>query len=110
VSAGRRAILPRRARSSATFVPTRQSSERVARVGLARLAALPQVDRERLGAVGFCFGGSVVLELARDGAPLRAAVSVHGVLATTAPAAVGSARASLLVLTGADDPWRPPIR
>jgi dienelactone hydrolase len=76
-------------------------------VGLARLAALPQVDRERLGAVGFCFGGSVVLELAGDGASLRAAVSVHGVLATTAPAAVGSVRASLLVLTGAEDPLAP---
>lgn len=77
------------------------------RAALATLAALPQVDRERLGAIGFCFGGSVVLELARDGAPLGAAVSVHGVLATTAPAAVGSARASLLVLTGADDPLAP---
>jgi dienelactone hydrolase len=77
------------------------------RAALATLAALPQVDRERLGAIGFCFGGSVVLELARDGAPLRAAVSVHGVLATTVAAAVGSVRASLLVLTGADDPLAP---
>ena len=68
------------------------------------MAALPQVDAARLGAIGFCFGGSVALELARDGAPLQAAVSVHGVLATTAPATVGSVRASLLVLTGADDP------
>ena len=77
------------------------------RAGLAALAGLPQVDRGRLAAIGFCFGGSVVLELARDGAPLRAAVSVHGVLATSAPAAVGSVRASLLVLTGADDPLAP---
>ena len=80
------------------------------RAGLGALAALPQVDADRLGAIGFCFGGSVVLELARDGAPLRAAVSVHGVLATTAPAAVGRVRASLLVLTGRTIPWRPPIR
>jgi len=77
------------------------------RAGLAALAALPQVDADRLGAIGFCFGGSVVLELARDGAPLRAAVSIHGVLATTAPVAVGRVRASVLVLTGADDPLAP---
>jgi len=77
------------------------------RAGLEALAGLPQVDRGRLAAIGFCFGGSVVLELARDGAPLRAAVSVHGVLATSAPAADGSVRASLLVLTGADDPLAP---
>src|SRR5262245_51867596 len=77
------------------------------RAAVATLAALPRVDAGRLGAIGFCFGGSVVLELARDGAPLRAAVSVHGVLATTAPAVAGRVRASLLVLTGADDPLAP---
>src|SRR6202140_5851312 len=43
------------------------------RAALATLAALPQVDPTRLGAIGFCFGGSVVLELARDGADLAAA-------------------------------------
>jgi len=85
--------------------PTRLRAR--ARAAVAALAALPQVDAARLGAIGFCFGGSVALELARDGAPLQAAVSVHGVLATTAPAAVGSVRASLLVLTGADDPLAP---
>lgn len=85
--------------------PTRLRAR--ARAAVAALAALPQVDAARLGAIGFCFGGSVALELARDGAPLQAAVSVHGVLATTAPATVGSVRASLLVLTGADDPLAP---
>ncbi len=52
------------------------------RAALATLASLPQVDATRLAAVGFCFGGSVVLELARDGADLRAVVSLHGVLST----------------------------
>src|SRR6185436_12192383 len=42
---------------------------------LATLAGLPQVDATRLAAIGFCFGGSVVLELAREGADLKAAVS-----------------------------------
>src|SRR5476649_1043205 len=57
------------------------------RAALAALAALPQVDAGRLAAIGFCFGGSVVLELAREGADLRAVVSFHGVLTTRLPAA-----------------------
>jgi dienelactone hydrolase len=79
-----------------------------ARAALATLASLPQVDAGRLCAIGFCFGGSVVLELARDGADLKAVVSFHGVLATKAPALPGKVRASVLVLTGADDPLAPP--
>jgi dienelactone hydrolase len=75
---------------------------------LAALAGLPQVDATRLAAIGFCFGGAVVLELARDGADLRAVVSFHGVLATQTPAVAGSVKASVLVCTGADDPLAPP--
>jgi len=78
------------------------------RAALATLAALPQVDAIRLGAIGFCFGGSVVLELARDGADLAAVVSFHGVLTTKAPAVSGSVKARVLVCTGADDPLAPP--
>jgi dienelactone hydrolase len=74
---------------------------------LATLAALPQVDPARLGAIGFCFGGSVVLELARAGANLQAVVSFHGMLASQAPAAKGALRARVLALTGADDPLAP---
>jgi dienelactone hydrolase len=68
---------------------------------------LPQVDANRIGAIGFCFGGSVVLELARAGADLKAVVSFHGVLATRTPAVPGHVKASVLVLTGADDPLAP---
>jgi dienelactone hydrolase len=75
---------------------------------LATLAALPQVDATRLAAIGFCFGGAVVLELARDGADLRAVVSFHGVLTTRTPALAGKVKASVLVCTGADDPLAPP--
>jgi dienelactone hydrolase len=78
-----------------------------ARAALATLAALRQVDAARLGAIGFCFGGSTVLELARDGADLKAVASFHGVLTTTAPAVAGAVKASLLVCTGADDPLAP---
>jgi dienelactone hydrolase len=75
---------------------------------LEALSALPQVDATRLAAVGFCFGGTVVLELARGGADLKAVVSFHGVLATKMPAAAGKVKASVLVCTGADDPLAPP--
>jgi dienelactone hydrolase len=78
------------------------------RAALATLAALPQVDPDRMAAIGFCFGGSVVLELAREGADLKAAVSFHGVLTTRTAAVAGKVKASLLVLTGADDPLAPP--
>ena len=78
------------------------------RAALDALASLPQVDPQRLAAIGFCFGGSVVLELARAGADLRAVVSFHGVLATKLPAVTGAVKASVLVLTGADDPLAPP--
>jgi dienelactone hydrolase len=78
------------------------------RAALAALAALPQVDAGRLAAIGFCFGGSVVLELAREGAELKAVVSFHGVLATKMPAQPGLVKASVLVCTGVDDPLAPP--
>jgi dienelactone hydrolase len=78
------------------------------RAALSTLAALPQVDAGRLAAIGFCFGGSVVLELAREGADLKAAVSFHGALATKMPAQSGRVTACVLVLTGADDPMAPP--
>jgi dienelactone hydrolase len=78
------------------------------RAALATLAALPEVDANKMAAIGFCFGGSVVLELAREGADLKAVVSFHGVLATKMPAVAGEVKASVLVCTGADDPLAPP--
>jgi dienelactone hydrolase len=78
-----------------------------AHAALATLAGRPEVDATRLAAIGFCFGGSVVLELARSGADVKAAVSFHGMLGTKIPAAEGQVRASILVLTGADDPLVP---
>ena len=89
----------------------RAEPERLRARGLAALstlAGLPQVDASRLAAIGFCFGGSVVLELARAGSDLKSVVSFHGVLATKLPAQVGQVRASVLVLTGAEDPLAPP--
>jgi dienelactone hydrolase len=78
------------------------------RAALATLAALPQVDAKKIAAIGFCFGGTVALELARGGADLKAVVSFHGVLTTSLPAGPGQVKSSVLVLTGADDPLAPP--
>jgi dienelactone hydrolase len=61
------------------------------------------LDTAHLGAFGYCFGGATVLELARSGADIDAAVTFHGGLATDMPAKPGTVKASVLVLNGADD-------
>ncbi|MGN6512474.1 MAG: dienelactone hydrolase family protein [Lysobacteraceae bacterium] len=61
------------------------------------------LDPAKLGAIGYCFGGATVLELARSGADLAAVVTFHGGLGTSMPARPGVVKASLLVLNGADD-------
>lgn len=90
--------------------PLRESpalTRAVGRAGLAQLTAQPRVDGARLAAIGFCFGGTMALELARDGVPLRAVVGFHSGLGTTAPAAPGSITGSVLACIGADDPMIP---
>ena len=69
--------------------------------------AAEQLDVSRIGAVGFCFGGTAVLELARSGAQVKGVVSFHGNLDTPEPAAQGSVNTPVLVLHGADDPHVP---
>jgi dienelactone hydrolase len=76
--------------------------------GLKVLLSQENVDRARVAAIGYCFGGSAVLELARSGAPLNAIVSFHGGLDTQAPAQPGQVKARILVCNGADDPMVPP--
>lgn len=63
-------------------------------------------DASRIGAIGFCFGGTAVLELARSGRDdIAGVVSFHGGLGTTLPAQAGQVAIPSLVLNGADDPW-----
>jgi dienelactone hydrolase len=64
-------------------------------------------DATRRAAIGYCFGGANVLDLARAGADAAAVVSVHGVLATPMPAKTGDIKAAVLVLHGAADPVSP---
>jgi dienelactone hydrolase len=93
-------------RVTALRADTTQFRRRV-RVSFDRLLALPQVDPLRVAAIGYCLGGTFVLELARDGAPLTGVVTFHGGLETKSPATPGAVKAKLLVLTGADDPTVP---
>ncbi len=76
--------------------------------GIARLREHPLVDPARVAAIGFCFGGGAVLELARSGAGIAGVVSFHGNLDTPLPAEPGAVRAKVLVLHGAADPHVPP--
>src|SRR5271170_127508 len=72
--------------------PLREDTDllrRRVRAGLDALNAVPGVDRGRLGAIGYCFGGYSVLELARTGAPVACVVSFHGLLETKRPAVAG---------------------
>jgi dienelactone hydrolase len=64
----------------------------------------PHVDANKLGAIGYCFGGGVVLNEARQGADLKLVATFHGSLKTNNPARPGSVKPRLLVMTGADDP------
>ena len=68
----------------------------------------PRVDTTRLAAIGYCFGGGVVLGMARAGVNLAAVVSFHGALATQTPAQPGKVKARILVLAGGADPFVPP--
>jgi dienelactone hydrolase len=61
-----------------------------------------------IAAIGYCFGGAVVLHMARFGLDLDGVVSFHGNLATQAPAKKDAVKAKVLVLHGADDPMVPP--
>jgi dienelactone hydrolase len=71
-----------------------------------QLARHPSVDPTRVGAVGYCFGGAVVLNMARAGANLAAVAGFHASLGLNTPApAPGTVKAKILVLNGADDPF-----
>lgn len=71
-----------------------------AKAGLDTLAAQPEVNADQLAAIGFCYGGKVVLDLARSGAPLKAVATFHATLAPKAPAVEGQIQGEILVLHG----------
>lgn len=72
-----------------------------------RVSAMPEVDASRVAAIGFCFGGTCVLELARSGAAAKAVVSYHGILTSHAPMQAGAFTGEVAAFCGAQDPYAP---
>ena len=97
------------ARLSGMFKDNRPLGRARAAAGLDVLRSRPQVDPARIAAIGYCFGGTVVLELARSGADLKGVASFHGSLATPNPADARNIKGKVLVLHGADDPFESPV-
>jgi dienelactone hydrolase len=79
----------------------------LAAAGLDVLLAQPQADPARAVTVGFCFGGTLCLELARSGADVKATVGMHSGLGTARPAEPGAIHGLVLACIGADDPLVP---
>jgi dienelactone hydrolase len=103
-------VMGDRARVMSTVTALRDdpaSLVRRTRAGLDVLASHSQVSGKPC-AVGYCFGGMTALALARSGADIAGAISVHGTLASTSPAQPGSIKAKILVCHGALDPFVPP--
>ncbi len=78
-----------------------------ARAGLEVLQQHPLTDAKRIAAIGYCFGGTTVLELARSGADIAGVVSFHGGLDSPRPEDGKNIKCKVLALHGADDPYVP---
>ena len=91
----------------APFIHDRALVRKRAQLAYETVLQQKQVNKNRIGAVGFCFGGMCVLELARSGANLQAGVSMHGVLAKS-NLVTHPIKAKILMLHGYQDPQVPP--
>ncbi|MCL5123732.1 MAG: dienelactone hydrolase family protein [Deltaproteobacteria bacterium] len=76
--------------------------------GFEELKKNTDVDQDRMAAIGYCFGGTTVIELARAGTPVAGVVSFHGGLDSPSPADGKNIKGKVLILHGADDPLVPP--
>lgn len=91
--------------------PVRSSAKRVrARTmkAMEALAVRPEVDADRIAAIGFCYGGTMAFELALAGADIKAAIGFHSGLAVTSPQDAGNIKGKVMALLGAEDPGIPP--
>ncbi len=90
------------AKLAGVFFGDRAAMRRRAALGLDELKKLPYVDSKKLAAIGYCFGGTAALELARMGADLKGVASFHGNLATPTPA-IEKPKAKIAVFQGGED-------
>ena len=86
----------------------RELLRRRVKAGYEQLKKSRFVDPQKTGAIGYCFGGTTVLELARAGADIDGIVSFHGGLGTPSPNDARNIKGRVLALHGADDPHVPP--
>lgn len=101
-----------RQRVMATLMDLRKNPVKIRQrvsAGLYVLQSHPLVD-DRTAAVGYCFGGTTVLELARSGADVSGVVGVHGSLDTSQPSELGAVKAKILVCHGGLDPHVPMLQ
>jgi dienelactone hydrolase len=89
------------------FMENRELLQSRMQAALDVLKSFPEVDPERTAAMGFCFGGLCVLDLARTGADVCGVISLHGFLTPPGNTAGRDIKAKLLVLHGNDDPMVP---
>jgi dienelactone hydrolase len=90
------------------FKNDRKLMRRRASAGLEALKHSGPADPGRLAAIGYCFGGTCALELARSGADIKGVITFHGGLDTPSPGDAANIKGKVLVLHGADDPFVPP--
>lgn len=90
------------------FMEDRVLLQKRVRAALAAVRLMPWVDDSRCAAIGFCFGGLCVLDLARSGADVKGVVSFHGLLAAPGNTRGDAIKAKVLALHGHDDPMVPP--
>lgn len=95
------------AKQAGIYKTDRKLYRRRLNLGLEQLKARPNVAKDHVGAIGYCFGGTGVLELARSGADISGVVSFHGGLDSPTPADGKNVKCSILVCHGADDPFVP---
>lgn len=106
---GKQAMHPDDAGKFATEAMTNlEDGKKRFEAALSILKSHPTTDGQHIGAIGYCFGGGVVLNMARLGVDLDGVASFHGSLAARTVAAPGTIKARILVLTGGDDKMVPP--
>lgn len=105
---GKQANHPKKAGefSSAVFKNMKEAKSRFL-AALETLKSHPHVDKTKIAAIGYCFGGGIVLSMARMGVDLDAVVSFHGSLKSPVKAKKGAVKAKVLVFNGQADPMVP---
>jgi dienelactone hydrolase len=90
------------------LIGDQEQTRRLGRAGLEQLLGEPRVDPDRIAAIGYCFGGTMSLELGRAGEDVKAIVGFHAGLGSARPEDARNIRGRVLACIGADDPIVPP--